>query len=378
MEFGWSAEEAAFRQEVRAFIDETLPEGWRTGVPGDEPYSDVTMGFCRKLAAKGWFAPHWPREYGGGGDLSPWRFAILTEELWANGEPRGSQYMNVNWIGPAIIGAGTDDQKRRFLPPIAAGEMLWCQGFSEPEAGSDLAALQTSARRDGDDYVINGEKVWTSYAAGAHYCFLLARTGDGATGGGGISIFLVPMDAPGVRVAVIPTMLAIHQIHHLTFEDVRVPVADRLGDENAGWSVIRDALADERVGTPRHMRAAAVLETVVTQAQRQGRIGAADVASIVQARAACAAARLMAYRFRQLRGEGQVEGEANVARAAIVRAERAVAEVAANLGGPEGLIAGSLYDGEFRTSLIAGLGGGAYEIQLNLIARLWLHLPKAA
>src|SRR5690349_10888335 len=106
MEFGWSPEEEAFRAEVRAFIEANLPAGWKTRVPGDEPRSDVTMGFCRKLAEKGWFAPHWPGEYGGGGDTSPWRFAILTEELWANGEPRGSQYMNVNWIGPAIISAG--------------------------------------------------------------------------------------------------------------------------------------------------------------------------------------------------------------------------------------------------------------------------------
>ncbi|MDB5445822.1 MAG: acyl-CoA dehydrogenase [Phenylobacterium sp.] len=378
MEFGWSQEEEAFRAELRAVIAETLPEGWRTRVPGDEPYSDVTLAFCRKLAAKGWFAPHWPTAYGGAGDASPWRFAILTEELWANGEPRGSQYMNVNWIGPALIAAGDEAQKRRFLPRIAAGEMLWCQGFSEPEAGSDLAALRTRAVRDGDGYVLDGEKIWTSYAAGAHYCFLLARTGEETGAAGGISIFLVPMDAPGVTVKVAPTMLGIHQVHHLTFENVRLSMDDRLGAENAGWAVIREALADERVGTPRHMRAAVVLEAVVAQAERQGRLGEADLASIAEARAACVAARLMAYRFRQLRSGGGVEGEANVARAAIVRAERAVAEVAGNLGGPEGLVSGSLHDGEFRTALIAGLGGGAYEIQLNLIARLWLHLPKAA
>jgi len=378
MEFGWTAEEVEFRQSVRDFIAANLPDGWRTKVPGDEPYSDVTLDFCRKLAAKGWFAPHWPRQYGGGGDESPWRFAILTEELWASGEPRGSQYMNVNWIGPAIIAHGTDEQKQRFLPRIAAGEMLWCQGFSEPEAGSDLASLQTAATLEGDHYVITGQKIWTSYAAGAHYCFLLARTASDRQGGGGISIFLVPMDAPGVKVEVIPTMLGIHQVHRMTFDHVRLPVAERLGEHNAGWAIIRDALADERVGTPRHMRAAAVLDAVVAQAQRDGRITEADWSDIVQARAACSAARLMAYRFRQLRGEGQLEGEPYVARGAIVRAERAVAEVAANLGGMEGLVAGTIHDGEYRTSLIAGLGGGAYEMQLNLISRLWLKLPKAA
>jgi alkylation response protein AidB-like acyl-CoA dehydrogenase len=286
--------------------------------------------------------------------------------------------MNVNWIGPAIINFGTEEQKLQFLPPIARGEVLWCQGFSETEAGSDLASLQTSARLDGDHYVIDGEKVWTSYAAGADFCFLLARTDAGSRGGSGISIFLVPMKSPGVTVEVIPTMLEIHQIHRLRFQGVRVPVGHRLGEENAGWSIIRAALADERVGTPRHIRAAAVLEAVVTESQRTGRITGGDAASIVHARAACAAARLMAYRFRQMRATGHLEGEPYVARGAIVRAERAVAEVAANLGGPDGLLSGSIHDGEYRTTLIAGLGGGAYEMQLNLIARLWLRLPKAA
>ncbi len=379
MEFGWSAEEEAFRAELLAFADANLPAGWTTRIPGEEPYSDFTVEFCRKLGAKGWLAPHWPEAYGGGGDVSPWRFTILSEELWAMGEPRGSQYMNTNWIGPAIIAAGTEDQKRRFLPPIAAGEALWCQGFSEPGAGSDLGAMSTKAVRDGDDYVITGEKVWTSYAGKAHHCFLLARTGDPAGEGQGISIFLVPMDAPGVSVAPIPSMLDIHVIHHLKFDAARVSAANRLGPENGAWPIVREALVNERVGAPRHIRAARVLDQVVAAAKAADRLEDRALAAAGEARAVCLAARALVHKVRQMGAGGRDPGAlAYLARAAVVDAERAVADVAADLAGPEDLTSGSVTDGEFRTALIAGLGGGSYETQLNLVARLWLKLPKAA
>jgi alkylation response protein AidB-like acyl-CoA dehydrogenase len=378
MEFSWSQEQVEFRAEVRRFIKANLPADWWSRVPGEEPYSDVTLEFCRKLGAKGWLMPHWPKEYGGEGDTSPWRYAILNEELWSNGEPRGSQYMNSNWIGPAIIAHGTEEQKRRFLPAITRGEALWCQGFSEQGAGSDLAAMKTSATREGDDYIINGEKIWTSYAKGAHYCFLLARTDPNSTGGSGISIFLTPTNTPGFTIEPINGVLDIHVTHVMTFENVRVPAANRLGEENAGWSIIRDALADERIGSPRHIRASIILETVVADARRKGRLGEAALREAAHARAVCRAARIFVYKIRQMRATDDAGPEAYLARCAIVNAERAVAEFAANLAGPEGLISGSLSDGEFRTTLIAGLGGGSYEVQLNLIARLWLKLPKAA
>ena len=378
MEFGWSEEQAAFREAVRAFTEDRLPEGWASRVPGDEPYSDLTLSFCRDLAKQGWFAPHWPKEYGGGGDPDPWRFAILGEELWSKGEPRGSQYMNVNWIGPAIIAAGTEEQKARFIGGMAAGEMLWCQGFSEPEAGSDLASMKTFAVRDGDDYVINGVKIWTSYAKKADYCFLLARTDLQTDGGGGVSIFLVPTSTPGFKIEVVPTMLDIHVVHRLTFADMRVPAALRLGEENAGWTIIREALSDERVGTPRNVRAAALLDEVIRKAVSAGEIDDVTLSDAAMAYAACQAARVITYKIRQARGSGGAGAEAYVARGAIVNAERAVANVATTVSGAAGLESGTLADGEFRTALIAGLGGGSYEMQLNLIARLWLNLPKAA
>jgi len=374
MDFGWSETEHQFRHDIRAFIRSELSENVTDLVPGEDPYSQTSIEFCGKLASRGWLVPHWPVEYGGSG-ASPWMFAILSEEMWAAGEPRGSQYMNVNWIGPAIIKAGSEAQKREHLTRIARGDVLWCQGFSEVEAGSDLAAMKTSARRDGDCYIIDGEKVWTSYASRAEFCFLLTRTSVS-----GISIFLVPMATPGIRVEVIPTMLDVHVIHRLTFEGVRIPAACRLGEEDAGWSIVRDALSDERVGTPRFARAEIVLDRVLQMVCAGGApLDGGAAVRAVEARAACHAARLLSYKVRQSRATGQSAGpDAYVGRAAIVRAERLVADLVVDLLAEESLVSGSIADGEFRTSMIAGLGGGSYEMQLNLISRLWLNLPKGA
>jgi alkylation response protein AidB-like acyl-CoA dehydrogenase len=377
MEFGWSRAERQFRAALREFIGTRVGAAASGLVPGEEPYSAANLTFCAQLAGKGWLVPHWPARYGGS-DASPWMFAILSEELWAAGEPRGSQYMNVNWIGPAIIAAGTDAQREEHLTRIAAGNVLWCQGFSEINAGSDLRAMETFARREGDHYIITGEKVWTSYASRAEFCFLLARTQRDEHSKGSISIFLVPMRTPGIRVEVIPSMLDVHEIHRLTFDQVVVPATARLGAENMGWPIIRDALSDERVGTPRYARAEIVLDQLMATAVAQGQhISREMQLAAARARAACRAARLMSYQSRQQRAQGSgASADAYLGRVAIVRAEREVAAVALALTGEDCLVKGSLADGEVRTAMIAGLGGGSYEMQLNLIARLWLSLPK--
>jgi alkylation response protein AidB-like acyl-CoA dehydrogenase len=373
MEFGWTSAELAFRDELRAFIAAEIPPEWAMLIPGEHVATDFTRGFCRALADRGLFASHWPAEFGGN-DASAWQFIIAGEELWAAGEPRGSQYMNVNWIGPAIIAAGTPEQQAIHLARIARGDVTWCQGFSEAGAGTDLAALQTAALRDGDDYVISGEKLWTSYAQDAEWCFVLARTDPASTGPDGISIFLVPMDAPGLRVEVIPSVLDIHEYNRLTFTDVRVPAAARLGPEGDGWSVIRRALAHERIGGPRYARAARVLERIADQADANRwweRDGFAT--RLAQARVACAAARVLVYRAIDARVKDEGEDVAvSIARVAIVRCERAVAELALDLDEQEALVVGSVGHGQIKTAMIAGLGGGSAEVQLNAIARALL------
>ena len=225
MDFDWSDEQAELRERVRALLRRELPADWesisRHG-PGSPEQTAFSLAFCPKLAAEGLLVPHWPAAHGGR-DASAWEHFIVGEELFAAGEPRGPQYMNVNFIGATLMRFGTPAQRERYLPPMAAGRSIWCQGFSEPSAGSDLAALATQARRCGDDYVINGSKVWTSYAGLAQQCFLLARTaGTGKSGKDGIAIFLVPMDTPGITVRPIPSLIGHGDIHEVFFDDVVV------------------------------------------------------------------------------------------------------------------------------------------------------------
>ena len=165
MNFDWDQDQRDFRAAVRAFLEANLPDNWEELAhgPGSAAQTEFAKQFCGALADAGLLVPHWPEAWGGR-DADPWTSFILAEEMWAAGEPRGGQYMNVNWIGPTLMRFGSEEQQVRYIPPMARGQTLWCQGFSEPEAGSDLASLRTRADRDGDGYRINGQKIWTSYA----------------------------------------------------------------------------------------------------------------------------------------------------------------------------------------------------------------------
>ena len=253
MNFDWSADEQALRARLQDFIGEQVRDDW-THEDREMPtpaVRDEVRGHTRELAARDLLMPQWPQEYGGK-DASMWEQTVISEALWGAGEPRGPAYMAVNWIGPALMLAGTEEQKDSLLAGISSGEALWCQGFSEPDAGTDLGAMRTRARREGDSFVINGQKIWTSYAHAADYCFLLARSHPTAPTSEAISIFLVPMDTPGIEVREIPTMGFRHMLHEVFFTDVVVPSSALLGDENGGWSLIRTILANERIGVARH------------------------------------------------------------------------------------------------------------------------------
>jgi alkylation response protein AidB-like acyl-CoA dehydrogenase len=286
--------------------------------------------------------------------------------------------MNVNWIGPSIMLHGTEEQRRFHLPRIAKGNVIWCQGFSEPEAGSDLASLRTTAIRDADEYVVNGQKVWTSYASVAEFCYLLVRTGAPDSKSRGISVLLVPTDSPGFEVREMGSVVGDHAFHELFLTDVRVPVSCRLGPENAGWDVVRQALSYERAGAPRWARAQRVLEQVAAWAAEHGRLDEPVVRErLGDARAATEGARVLFYRVIDERARGLPPSpSANLARVAMVEAERAVGRLAADLMGLDGLEKGALADEALRKSMAAGIAAGTYEIQLNMIARLVLGLPK--
>lgn len=380
MEFDWFDEDARFRADLAGFLEEELPDDWEELAkdgPGSGAQARFSRGFAASLAERGWLTPHWPAAYGGR-DATPWQHAILGEELWSRGEPRGPQYMNVNWIGPAIMEYGSDAQKAEHLPRISAGDVLWCQGFSEPEAGSDLVALRTAALRDGDDYVVNGSKIWTSYVNHADFCFLLVRTDPDSKRHRGISVLLVPMGLPGIEVREIPSVVGERYFHEVFFTDVRVPVACRLGPENEGWDVVSYALQFERVGAPRYARAARTLDALAERARERGLLGDARVLErLGEARALCEAARMLTYRVVDGRAKGRPpSADTNVARVAGTVAERTVADLALELFGTRALEAGTFGDAQFRMAMTAGVAVGATEIQLNLIASRLLELPR--
>jgi alkylation response protein AidB-like acyl-CoA dehydrogenase len=379
MNFGWSSEEQALRERVRALLQRALPPDWealsRHG-PGSREQTAFSLDFCPQLAAEGLLVPHWPRAHGGR-DAPAWEHFILGEELWAAGEPRGPQYMNVNYLGQTLMRFGSEAQKERFLPAMAAGRSVWCQGFSEPSAGSDLAALATRAERRGDRYVVNGSKVWTSYAGLAQHCFLLARTGG--PGKAGIAIFLVPMDSPGITVRPIPSLIGVGDIHEVFFDDVEVPAALRLGEEGQAWPIIGYALSHERVGIARYAFSRRVLDRMVAELQRRGEFDDALVKSRAgQAMAACEAARLLVYRVVDQRARGlPPSADANLARVAVVAADHAVADFGLQfLGDTLSGDAHPLYLSHHERAIAAGIASGAAEIQLNLVAHDHLRLPR--
>jgi alkylation response protein AidB-like acyl-CoA dehydrogenase len=375
MDFDWDAQQRAFRSTVRDFLAAHLPADWETRAqgPGSQSQAHFSKQFCSQLAHAGLLVPHWPQRWGGR-DAGPWAQFILAEEMWAAGEPRGGQYMNVNWIGPALMRFGTAEQQERYLPPMAQGATIWCQGFSEPQAGSDLAALRTRARREGPRYYIDGQKVWTSYAGHADTCFLLART---AAGRNGISIFLVPMDTPGITLRQIPSLLGEGDIHELIFEDVEVPDSAVLGAEGRAWDIVRAVLSLERVGIPRFALAARMLGRAVVLLKAAGRFRGGVVDQAARARATCEAARLYSFQIVDQRCRGITSGaEASSARFATVMAERQVAEfvvehVPLALAGAD-----SMLRAHHQRAIVAGIASGAAEIQLNLIASDGLGLTR--
>ena len=237
----------AFREEVRDFLAANLTAALRDGQRGTTsmyPEPEVSTPWQKSLQAKGWLVPLWPREWGGTGWSALQRFIFETECALA-GAPLVHP-MGVRLVGPVILRYGTEEQKRRYLPRILSSEDYWCQGFSEPNAGSDLASLSLSARPDGSDYVLDGTKIWTSYAHKANRMFALVRTSTEGKKQQGISFLLVDMNLPGISVRPISTIGGDHEVNEVHFDGVRVPQADRIGEENAGWDCAKYLLEFER------------------------------------------------------------------------------------------------------------------------------------
>jgi alkylation response protein AidB-like acyl-CoA dehydrogenase len=377
VDFDLGEQAAALRARLRALIAEHLADDFLGAFTDDPADLALAQSFCGVLGEHGELCSSWPREYGGR-DASCWEQTAMREEMWAFHEPRGAQYMGVNWVGPTLMRHGTEDQKRLHLPAIAAGREIWCQGFSEPGAGSDLASLQTSARRDGDGYRINGQKIWTSYATIAQWCFLLARTSRTERKQHGLTIFLVRMDDLAIEVRPIASMLGPHHLNEVFIDDLWVTDADVLGVVDEGWSVVQEVLSFERVGIARYARIERLLQWA------PGALGADQwetLPSLLHARWArmlvrTRRTRLLAYRVVDLQEQGRIRpGDAAAYRIAVTQLDQDGADLLldiasmATLGSDEGQRFRRAVEDYHRYSRASTVASGSVEVQRILMAR---------
>lgn len=246
MNLDLAPQDREFQQDVREFFANSIPEDWKKTVRAGLRLSPENLvAYQRRLADRGWAAPTWPKEYGGTG-WTPQQLHIFWSEASAADAP-AQFHQGLELIGPIIFTYGSQAQKDFYLPRIISGEDWWCQGYSEPGAGSDLAALRTRADRDGDEYVVNGHKMWTSYAHVAHRMFVLARTSTEGRRQQGISLMLVDMDTPGIRISPIETLDEKHHTNEVFLDDVRIPAANLVGEEGMGWNYGKVLLDRERM-----------------------------------------------------------------------------------------------------------------------------------
>ena len=377
LDFEMGGEATALRARLRDLVDEFLPSTFLGAFTHDPADLAIAQDFSKSLAEQKLMALSWPSQYGGG-DGSVWEQTVFREEMWAFHEPRGAQYMGINWVGPAIMRHGTDEQKATHLPPIAHGDVIWCQGFSEPDAGSDLASLRTAAVRDGDGWRISGQKIWTSYASMAQWCFLLARTSRGEKKQHGISIFLIPMDSPGIEVRPIASMLGAHHLNEVFLDGVFALDSAVLGPTNEGWRVVQEALALERVGIARYARSERLLQAARTQLSDEWD----DLPEALRARWARALvnarrARLLAYSVIQLQELGAVRPTDSAAyRVAVTQLDQEAGEVLMDLIGSASVgtsdrseLFHRAVDDHWRYAQAATVASGSIEMQRILLAR---------
>jgi alkylation response protein AidB-like acyl-CoA dehydrogenase len=275
MDLTYPPEAETFRKEIRAWLEENLPEGWF-----DEGFqlrgaqrSEFHKAWTHKLFEGGWICASWPKEYGGKG-LSIIENVVLNEEFARAGAPMRADFFGDTLVGPTILQWGTEEQKQYFLPKILKGEISWCQGFSEPDAGSDLAGLKTKAELDGDEWVINGQKIWTTQAQHADFIFLLARTDPEASKHKGISYLLVPMKQPGIEVRPIVQPDGSAEFNEVFLSDVRAPKENVVGGVNNGWKVAMTTLGFERgsSATTSHRRFEKELNHIIDLARANERL----------------------------------------------------------------------------------------------------------
>ncbi len=392
MDFSWSAEEEAFREEIRDFLKAELPAGWNDTLvldKEDDAYIQIAKEFTQKLGAKGWFTAHWPEEYGGL-NWPFWQHFIMNEEM-STADVLIIGGNGPKFLGPTIIHYGSDEQKERFLPGIAKGEELWVQGYSEPNSGSDLASLQTRAEEDGDEWIINGQKIWSSYGHYADWCFMLARTDPDAPKHRGISYFLLDMKTPGVTVRPLINIAGTKGFNEIFFENVRVPKDALLGEKNRGWYMATTTLSYERTAIEAPARAQRILNDLVRYAKLTKRNGQtlAEEPSVRQRLAQLAieidVARCLSYRVATSQAREDIPGpEAPANKVFTSEMIQRIAQVGMQMMGLYGQLEFNTkwaplkgkIERLYLTSVSGTIAGGTSEIQRNIIAERGLGLPR--
>ena len=396
MDLRFTAEEQAFRSEVRAFIDEQLPPATRAHMAaGLSPTKEMVVDWQRRLNARGWAVPHWPLEWGGQ-DWSAIKRFILAEEIQAAPAPAPLGF-NVAMCGPVVAAFGTEAQKKRFLPRMANLDDWWCQGFSEPGAGSDLASLKTRAERRGDHYVVNGQKTWTTLAQYADWIFLLVRTDpDNPKAQEGISFLLADMRSPGITVRPITTIDGGREVNEVFFDDVKVPVENLVGAENRGWGCAKYLLSNERTGQARVGASRERLRRLrVLAAAAPGNGGSRLIDDMrfrtrlteveVQLKALeMTTLRVLADENRALK-DRKPNPASSVLKIRGTEIQQAVSELYVMAAGPYGLAATGVGEGELPDWTVLAQGtyfnwrkqsiyGGSNEIQKNIMAKAFMGL----
>jgi len=389
LELQFGEREEQLRTEVRAFLQEHLPKDGESSGLGHRTDAafEAAKRFNDELGKRGWIAPAWPKEYGGLG-ASIQEQMVFNEEFGYHGAPdTGTRGFGVGMIGPTLIVHGSEEQKREHLPGITSGESIWCQGYSEPGAGSDLAALQTRAVRDGDEYVVNGQKIWTSGGHRANWMFLLARTDPDAPKHRGISFFVLDIKrTPGVTVRPLINMANRHHFNEVYFEDVRIPRRNLIGEENRGWYVGMTLLDFERSGIGATAGQRRTLERLADWLRNQSlekrdrlRTGLANL--VIENNVG----RYLGYRIGDMQSKGlHPSYEASVIKVFQSELSQRIYRWGVNALGLHGQLLpeqqGAPFQGDlpegYLTTVPVSIFSGSNEIQRNIIATRGLGLPR--
>jgi len=391
MDFRFTPEEEAFRAEVKGFLDKELPSGWdeqfdTESEMGMAAQSDFAKAFNKKLAERRWLALAWPPEYGGLG-ATVMQQVIFNEEMAYRGAPTGFN-MGIAWVGPSLMLYGTEEQKKEFLPKITNLEHVWCTLYSEPAAGSDLASLQTKAIRDGDEYVVNGQKIWTSGAHRSNWGWLAARTDFDAPKHKGISMFLMPMDSPGITIRPLINMAGQHGFNEVFLEDVRIPAKYLVGQENMGWYMLAVALDFERSSIAGSARARRILDEYIRYAHENR--PAVDQHPEIRHRLAEIAieidiAKYLSYRVASMQQAGKIPNyEATIAKLYSSELGQRLANTGMQLLGLYGQIhprskyarIKGLVERYYQMSVAETIAGGTSEVMRSVAAIRGLGLPR--